>query len=209
MPPDERTNPCGSPPSDRLTPEQRKRAEELVRKAKQDPNGNQNSRKVAQMAAEMLGLKPETPSQAAPARPHPDMRTSVSLEELHSGTTRRITMPNGKTIELTIPKGARDGLTIAVKMAEETFLVAVDQEPHPQFTRKGDDLHSDCYIDPGEPPPENREYAAPTITGRVMLKIPQGTADNTTLRLRGKGMPKPGNPDECGDLYVTVHLRKR
>ena len=92
-------------------------------------------------------------------------------------------------------------------MGEDTFLVEVEQEPHHAFRRQGNDLHANCYLNPDEPPPENGEYRVTTLTGQAMLKIPANTPDNTSIRLRGKGMPDPENPEKHGDLYVKIHIR--
>lgn len=191
-----------------LSPEQRRAAEEMIRNFNRDPNSNRNSQEIARMAAEMLGLQPED-TQPAPqqAKPVPDLSASATLEELHSGTSRRLTMPNGKTIELKIPKGTHDKARITVKMGEETFLVGVRQEPHPNFSRQGNDLHADCYINPDETASKDSEYRVTTLTGGVMLKIPADTPDKTSIRLKGRGMPDPKNPEQRGDLYVKIHVR--
>lgn len=41
----------------------------------------------------------------------------------------------------------------------------------------------------------------------VKLSIPKDTINGKVFRLRGLGMPKLGNPDERGDLYVTVEAQ--
>jgi DnaJ-class molecular chaperone len=49
------------------------------------------------------------------------------------------------------------------------------------------------------------EVEVRTPTGRVALKIPAGTTDGQTFRLRGQGMPRMGAGQARGDLQVEVH----
>jgi len=51
------------------------------------------------------------------------------------------------------------------------------------------------------------EVLVPTMSGEVKLKIPPGSQNGQTFRLRGKGMPKIKNPDVHGDLYVRIEVR--
>ena len=158
----EASNPSRNPDTGRKpSPEAQRRAQEFMKKLKQQPGKDANSDEIARMAMEIMDLdqdgNPKNHTAPAPT-PQPHIRTSVPLEELHSGTTRRLTMPNGKTIELTIPKGARHGLTITVKMPEDTFLVAVDQETHPGFQRKGDHLYANYILRPRGPARRRRAH---------------------------------------------------
>lgn len=188
------------------SPAAQRRAQEFMKTLNRDPNRNASTDEIARRSMEMLGLDEDgshkETTEPAPS-PQPHLRTSVSLEELHSGTTRRLTMPNGRTIDLTIPKGARHGLTITVKMPDQTFLVAVDQETHPGFQRRGEHLYASHILNPSDPP-EGDEHTVSTLTGRVMLKIPPDTPEGIQFRLRSKGMPLPEDPDQHGDLFITV-----
>jgi len=51
------------------------------------------------------------------------------------------------------------------------------------------------------------EVPVPTLEGEVNLKIPAGSQNRQTFRLRGKGMPKLNRPAERGDLYVELNVR--
>ncbi len=46
----------------------------------------------------------------------------------------------------------------------------------------------------------------PTVTGKVKMTIPKGTNSGNTLRLKGKGMPQYGKPNQFGDLLVRVNV---
>jgi len=51
------------------------------------------------------------------------------------------------------------------------------------------------------------EVLVPTLTGEVNLKIPAGSQNGQTFRLRGKGMPHLKKPTEHGDLYARIDVR--
>jgi curved DNA-binding protein len=78
--------------------------------------------------------------------------------------------------------------------------------PDPRFERKGDDLHTtipaDLYT-----LVLGGQLQVPTMTGSVMLTIPEGTQNGRTFRLRGKGMPRLRKPEQHGDLFATVEVQ--
>lgn len=142
----------------------------------------------------------------------------VTLEEAARGGTWQVQLAeeNGNTrrVEVTIPPGVRDAARIRIAGQggegraggpRGDLYIVVRVQPHPIFRRDGDDLHArvsarmTMLLLGGE-------VAVPTLTGRVMLKIPAGTTDGRVFRLRGKGMPRPAHPDQHGDLYVEVHV---
>ena len=80
--------------------------------------------------------------------------------------------------------------------------------PRPQhlFERRGDDLYAEVPLDIFTAV-LGGESRVPTLTGGVMLKIPELTQGGKQFRLVGKGMPKLNQPDKYGDLYVKMNLR--
>jgi molecular chaperone DnaJ len=48
------------------------------------------------------------------------------------------------------------------------------------------------------------QVKVPTLNGAVTLKVPAGTRNGRTFRVRGKGAPKRGGGK--GDLLVTVNV---
>jgi molecular chaperone DnaJ len=50
------------------------------------------------------------------------------------------------------------------------------------------------------------EIQVPTLDGTENVKVPEGTATGTTLRLRGKGMPDVNGRGK-GDLFATVQVQ--
>jgi len=77
--------------------------------------------------------------------------------------------------------------------------------PHRVFRRKGRDLEFDLPLTVVEAI-RGAGIEVPTLDGRVTLRVPPGTNSGTRLRLRGKGVPRPG-AGEPGDLYARVEIR--
>lgn len=139
-----------------------------------------------------------------------DLETSIrlSFDDAISGTTRSI---NGYNVR--IPAGVRDGQRIKVtgkggqsRAAQPGDLyVIVSVEPHPLFRQgtKGD-LHLDLPITFTEAA-LGTKVTVPTLAGQVTLKIPAGTQNGRTFRIRDKGGPKPGGGQ--GDLLVTIDVQ--
>jgi molecular chaperone DnaJ len=80
--------------------------------------------------------------------------------------------------------------------------VRVRVGPHPVFGRKGDDLTLELPVSFPEAA-LGANVRVPTLNGAVTLKIPAGTRDGRTFRIRGKGAPRRGG---SGDLLVTVRV---
>jgi DnaJ-class molecular chaperone len=77
--------------------------------------------------------------------------------------------------------------------------------PHPFFTRTGDNLQ--CLL------PLTFVEAAlgakievPTVDGKAVVRIPPGTQNGQTFRLRGKGAPSLMQPGMRGDQFVEVRI---
>jgi curved DNA-binding protein len=138
----------------------------------------------------------------------------ITLHEAYHGATRILQM-NGQRLEIRIPAGAKTGTRVRMSgqgasgvggaPAGDLYL-RVSVVPDPRFERKGDDLHTTVTADlftlvlGGE-------IRVPTLTGEVALRVPPGTQNGRTFRLRGKGMPHLRHPDQNGDLYAKVEVR--
>jgi len=138
----------------------------------------------------------------------------ISLAEAYHGTTRLLTR-NGRRLEVKIPPGAKTGTRVRVRgeggngvaggQAGDLYL-KVKVAPDPRFERKGDDLYVTVPVDLYTAM-LGGEVRVPTLTGEVKLKVPSGSQNGQTFRLRGKGMPRLRRPTEHGDLYVRLDVR--
>ena len=84
--------------------------------------------------------------------------------------------------------------------------VVVHIDPHPKFKRSGDNVLYEIPIGFTQAALGD-EVMVPTLHGKVRMKIPPGTQSESTLRLRGKGMPKlhgRGKGDQLVKVGVTV-----
>jgi DnaJ-class molecular chaperone len=122
-----------------------------------------------------------------------------------------------KTVEVNIPSGVRDGSTIRLAGQGGTgsnggepgdLYLHVRLRPHPVFTVNGDDLEVELSIAPWEAV-LGAKVEAPTIDGKVELKIPPGAKSGQRLRLRGQGLNKRtgGRGDEYVRLKTVVPSR--
>ncbi|MEZ4439796.1 MAG: DnaJ C-terminal domain-containing protein [Polyangiaceae bacterium] len=147
----------------------------------------------------------------SPARRGQDVMTTVkiSFADAVRGTTVRLSpRQGGEAITVRIPAGADEGNKVRVrgKGADGIaggppgdLLLAIEVEPHPHFTREGNDLHLDLPLTIVEAY-RGAQVKVPTPGGEVKLTVPKGVQSGQKLRLRGKGVAPKGAPP--GDLYV-------
>jgi curved DNA-binding protein len=138
----------------------------------------------------------------------------ISLAEAYQGTTRLLNK-DGRRLEVKIPAGAKSGTRVRMRgeggsgmaggQAGDLYL-AVEVIPDERFERKEDDLYVTVPVDLYTAV-LGGEVRVPTLTGEVNLKIPAGSQNGQTFRLRGKGMPKLNKSAEHGDLYARLEVR--
>jgi DnaJ-class molecular chaperone len=135
---------------------------------------------------------------------------TVTLEDIATETKKRIVLPTGREVEVTIPKGVSDGQTIRLRGLGEggsagtgDALLTIHIAPHERFTIEGDNIRVRQPVDL-EDAILGGKARVPTLTGAVEMTIPPMTSSGRTFRLRGKGLPgKAGK----GDLLVTMEIR--
>lgn len=141
------------------------------------------------------------------ARPRVEQEVELTLEEAFGGTTRMLTRHDGSSFTAKIPAGVRTGSKIKLRGAIEggDVLLSIKVRPHPRYERDGDDLKIDVPVD---------LYTAvlggqvdvQALDRKVNLTIPAGTSGGRSIRLRGLGMPRLGNKENRGDLFVNVQV---
>jgi molecular chaperone DnaJ len=123
------------------------------------------------------------------------------------------TVTRERKITVKVPAGISSGQQLRLQDEGEAgaaggpaghLFVVVHVQEHEFFRRDGNNLF--CEI------PVNfttlalgGEVQAPTLDGTETVKVAEGTATGTTLRLRGKGMPDV-NGRGRGDLFATVQV---
>ncbi|MGA1819477.1 MAG: molecular chaperone DnaJ [Thermoplasmatota archaeon] len=115
---------------------------------------------------------------------------------------------------ITIPPGVDTGNRLRVAGLGDSgergappgdLFVAVEVRPHPFFDRVGDDVKCDININYPQAV-LGTKVEIRTLHGPVEVKIPSGTQPNSTLRIKGKGMPSLRGGRRIGDLYVNVRV---
>jgi len=134
----------------------------------------------------------------------------VDFLDAVNGAKRRLTLPDGRVLDVAIPPATRDRQTLRLKgqgqpgygggPAGDAY-VEVHVEPHALFTRKDSDIHVEIPVGLKEAVLGAR-IPVPTVGGEVMLNIPRHSNSGTVLRLKGRGVP--GNPP--GDQYVRLRI---
>lgn len=139
-------------------------------------------------------------------------RLALDFLEAVNGTTKRLTLPDGSTVDVTVPPGTRDGQVLRLRGKGAAgvgggppgdLLVEIEVGSHPHFTRQGDDIHFDLPVSLPEAVLGGR-VEAPTPAGRVVVTVPKGSNTGTVLRLKGRGVPRPDGTR--GDAYATLRI---
>ncbi len=145
-----------------------------------------------------------------------DVRYSIEVPFLEAinGAKKRVTMPNGKVLDLAIPAGVHEGQILRLRgqgmpgygggPAGDAY-VEVHVAAHPGFRRHGNNIHTDLPIGLHEAV-LGAKVRVPTVTGAVTMSVPAGSNSGDTLRLRGKGVPAAGGRS-AGDQVVTLRVQ--
>lgn len=138
-----------------------------------------------------------------------DVRHAVTVDFMDAalGARRRVTLADGRSLDVTIPAGLREGQVLRLKGqgapgfggdVAGDLLLEVHVAPHKLFRRVDDDVHLDLPVGLAEAVAGAR-VAVPTVHGTVTMAIPPGSNTGTVLRLKGKGI-------KGGDQYVTLRV---
>ena len=144
-----------------------------------------------------------------------DVRYTLEIDflEAATGAKKRVTMPDGGVLDLTVPQGVSDGQVLRLKgkgspgargSEAGDALVEIKVRPHPQFSRAGDDIALELPITIDEAV-LGAKVEVPTVSGRVQLTVPKGTSSGRVFRLKGKGVHN-STTGSTGDQLVTVRI---
>jgi len=136
-------------------------------------------------------------------------KAEVAFLEAARGAKKRLTLSDGKSLDITIPPGTTDGQSLRLKgqglpgqggAPNGDAYVEIAVKSHAYFEREGNDVLLECPISLAEAM-LGGQINVPTIDGMVTLKVPQNSNTGTQLRLKGKGIPDPKS-GQRGDQYV-------
>lgn len=132
-------------------------------------------------------------------RRKPTYSLRIDFMEAVKGTTKTVSL-DGKKKDIKVPAGVNEGSRI--QFSDFDIILSVSSSA--KFRREGYDIISDLKIPMHEAALGGIEEVE-TVSGKVKLKIPQGTQPSTLIRIKGKGV-KHVNSSSHGDHYVRVQL---
>ena len=137
-------------------------------------------------------------------------RLKIPFEDAVALKPQRITLADGKTIDLKLPQGLEDGtkIRLAGKGQEGPggrgdAIVSIEIAPHRFFTREGTNIRLTLPITLKEAV-LGAKVKVPTPEGPVMLTIPKGTSSGKVLRLKGRGFT--AKDGKRGDQLVALEI---
>ena len=142
-------------------------------------------------------------------QPSRDVHYKIDVDFLEAarGAKKRVTMPDGKTLDILIPEGIEEGQQLRLKGKGPSSssskqpgdaYVEVHIKPHAFFTRKSKDITIELPVALQESVLGGK-IQVPTIHGAVEMNIPKGFGSGNMMRLKGKGI-------NGGDQYVKLVL---
>ncbi len=139
-------------------------------------------------------------------------RLRVPFTDAATRADQRITLSDGKTIDLKLPAGVEDGTQMRLKGKGQQGpggagdgLVTISVDSHKFYERVGDDVRLDLPISVDEAV-KGAKVKVPTVDGPVMLTVKPGLSGGTVMRLKGKGFSKKagGRGDQLVTLRITL-----
>ncbi|GAA0736602.1 DnaJ C-terminal domain-containing protein [Sphingomonas japonica] len=149
---------------------------------------------------------------AAPKGANVAYRLAVGFEDAAALKPQRITLADGKTIDLKLPVGVESGTQMRLTGKGQQgpggngdAIVTIEVTPHRFFTRDGDDVRIDLPISLAEAV-LGGQVRVPTTEGAVMLTVPRGSTSGKVLRLKGKGFHRKtgGRGDQLVTLMIDI-----
>ena len=143
-----------------------------------------------------------------------DVRYTLEVDFLEAaqGTKKRVTLPGGNVLDLTVPAGVKIGQVLRLSgKGQEGMggppgdaLVEIKVRTHATFERDGDDIVLELPITLDEAV-LGAKIEVQTISGRVALTLPKGTSSGRMFRLKGKGIANPTSR-RTGDQIVRIKI---
>ncbi len=155
-----------------------------------------------------------------------DVGAQINLEDAYRGTQVSLSLSvpvydehgrmrrEARSVDVRIPKGATDGQRLRLRGQggkghnggrDGDLYLNITLHPHPVYRVDGHDLYIDLPLTPWEAA-LGATIEVPTLAGPVNLNIAPVTVSGQQLRLRKRGLPKPPNAAEAGDLFAIVKI---
>jgi len=135
-------------------------------------------------------------------------RLAVAFEDAATLKPQRITLGDGKTIDVKLPAGVETGTQMRLSGKGEPgaggagdAIITIEVGAHGFYRREGDNIRLDLPVALAEAV-LGGPVKVPTVDGPVMLNVPAGSSSGKVLRLRGRGFT--GKSGARGDQLVTL-----
>ena len=139
-------------------------------------------------------------------------RLSVDFLEAVNGAKKRIDLPDGRTLDVTIPAGTDNGQVLRLAgMGGDGLgggprgdaLIEIEVRPHAEFRRDSDIIRSTVPVTL-KTAIAGGSVRVDTVEGPVNLRIPKGSSSGTVLRLKGRGVSQRSGGR--GDHLVEIRI---
>jgi DnaJ-class molecular chaperone len=138
-------------------------------------------------------------------------RLKVPFADAAALKPQRVGLADGSTVDLKLPAGVENGTQMRLKGKGQPgaggagdATVTIEVEPHPFFTRDGDDVRLELPVTLDEAV-NGAKVKVPTVDGPVMLTVAPGSGSGKVLRLKGKGFSRKGGGR--GDQLVALEIQ--
>lgn len=160
--------------------------------------------------SDVSGFDSSTTSSASTDR---EATLTLTWSEAFHGVQKRLNLGN-EVIDVRIPPGAKAGSRIRVRgkgqpnpynQQRGDLYLTVDLKPHSFFQFDGDNLMCEVAVAPDEAV-LGASIEVPTPDGTVKVNVPAGIRSGQSLRLRGKGWPRPkgGRSDQLVRIVIAT-----
>jgi DnaJ-class molecular chaperone len=145
--------------------------------------------------------------QPRPENPDATYPIKITFMEAVKGVKKTIKIPTGNTLDITIPKGIKEGQKLRLKgqgaaeypsVPRGDVYIEIYISEHSYFKRKGNDIYVDVPISLDESI-LGKTIAVPTIDGFIDVPLSKGVNSGTSLCLKGKGVLG-------GDEYIQIEI---
>lgn len=141
-----------------------------------------------------------------------DLKASLDIDFALAGRggAQRLQLPDGRKVDVKIPAGVEDGKVLRLTGQGQPghhggpagdLLITLNIKPHRWFSREGDTVRLDLPVSIQEAV-LGAKVRVPTLHGDVDLKVPPNSTSGTLLRLKGRGIQRPGKA--AGDQIVRL-----
>jgi len=148
-----------------------------------------------------------------PAGADIEARLELSLEEALKGGKREVSLPDGETVRITVPKGVDDGTRVRLRGRGQPgpggsrgdLYLTFHVKPSSRFRREGAHLVTTETINVAEAMLGTARTLVNAYGEQIRLRVPPGTQPGERLRLKGQGVrSEDGQGDLLVDIRVTV-----